>query len=206
MSSINVEQLLTVSAGKALALRGAYVTACHWLPDLDANSCSSGFLCVSFYFISFSPLPFFPPKSSCRLKCNSTTRPVQPDAVNRTRVRAISDACTRTPLSSCRKRTRNIPLTGCCVRERTKGRKERRRGRHMGPSPAPTATFCISHTKVLTRALQVSVRHARYVMLCRVLSGRSAFSLCGCKPLCPKLAPFVNFIQRLNMRSASGDR
>lgn len=63
MSSINVEQLLTVSAGKALALRGAYVTACHWLPDLEANSCSSGFYASHFISFFFSPL-LFPPKSS----------------------------------------------------------------------------------------------------------------------------------------------
>lgn len=51
MISINVDQLLTISAGNALALRGAYVTLCHWLPDLEANPPSSGF--YVFYFISF---------------------------------------------------------------------------------------------------------------------------------------------------------
>lgn len=100
------------------------------------------------FFFSFT---FFPPKSSVA-EVQLHDQAVQPDAAARcvsngrfvchrrsyrTRVRVISDACTRTPLSSCRKRTRNIPLTGCCVRERTKGRKERRRGRHMGPLPRP---------------------------------------------------------------------
>lgn len=61
MISINVEQLLTISSGNALAPRGAYVTLCHWLSDLEASPCSSGF--YVFYFILFIYFVTFPPES-----------------------------------------------------------------------------------------------------------------------------------------------
>lgn len=34
-----------LSAGTGSVLWGAYVTGCHWLSDLEGNSCSSGVMC-----------------------------------------------------------------------------------------------------------------------------------------------------------------